>query len=97
MQWFGALILFVTLSAAFGLKCHICQGETCTNPQTCPPTADRCAITKVNNAVAKTCTISGGCAGATQCCETDLCNSAIPTGSSVLLLLVSSSIITLFL
>uniref|UniRef100_A0A4W6C3H1 UPAR/Ly6 domain-containing protein n=1 Tax=Lates calcarifer TaxID=8187 RepID=A0A4W6C3H1_LATCA len=49
------------------------------------------------NVISKGCQTSVACVGAMDCCEGDLCNSAIPTGSSVILLLVSSAIITLFL
>ncbi|XP_042344566.1 lymphocyte antigen 6D-like [Plectropomus leopardus] len=97
MKFLGALILFMTLSAAYGLRCHICNGKTCTNPQSCPVGMDRCALIETTNAVSKNCMNNSGCGDTIKCCETDLCNSAISTGSSVLLLLVSSGIITLFL
>ncbi|XP_049907430.1 ly-6/neurotoxin-like protein 1 [Epinephelus moara] len=90
MQLFGPLILLVTPSAAFGLRCHTCSGKSCTAPMTCPQGVDRCATTEANGAVAKSCMLSALCVSTTKCCETDLCNSATPTGSSVLLLLVSS-------
>uniref|UniRef100_A0A3B4WVR8 UPAR/Ly6 domain-containing protein n=1 Tax=Seriola lalandi dorsalis TaxID=1841481 RepID=A0A3B4WVR8_SERLL len=49
------------------------------------------------NMVTKGCQTSLACVGAVACCEGDLCNSAVPTGPSVILLLVASVIITLFL
>lgn len=47
--------------------------------------------------VTKGCQTSIACVGAVKCCEGNLCNSAKPTGSSVILLFASSAIITLFL
>ena len=47
--------------------------------------------------ITKGCQISNLCVSPMSCCEGDLCNNAIPTGPSVILLLVSSAIITLFL
>uniref|UniRef100_A0A3Q3GTR0 CD59 glycoprotein-like n=1 Tax=Labrus bergylta TaxID=56723 RepID=A0A3Q3GTR0_9LABR len=94
MKLYGALILFVTLSTACGLRCYTCSAadpRSCTDTKSCGPGLDRCVITKgcQNSAAAAV--------GSMSCCEGDLCNSAVPTGSSVLLLLVSSALITLFL
>ncbi|KAL7391202.1 hypothetical protein ABVT39_005962 [Epinephelus coioides] len=75
MQWFGALILFVTLSAAFGLRCHSCSGKSCTGPIDCPPNFDRCATAEVNGEVVKSCMLKSICVGPIKCCEGDLCNS----------------------
>lgn len=47
--------------------------------------------------VTKGCQTSIACGDAVDCCEGDLCNNAVPTGPSVILLLVSSAIITVFL
>ena len=47
--------------------------------------------------ITKGCLNSDACVSPMSCCEGDLCNNAIPTGPSVILLLVSSAIITLFL
>ena len=47
--------------------------------------------------VTKDCIDSAGCIGLMKCSEGDLCIGAIPTGSSVLLLLVSSAITSVFL
>lgn len=47
--------------------------------------------------VTKGCQTSLACVGGMDCCEGDLCNSAVPTGPSGILLLVSSAIITVFL
>ncbi|XP_076587223.1 ly-6/neurotoxin-like protein 1 [Chaetodon auriga] len=101
MQLYGVLVLLVTLSAACGLRCYSCflatNPDSCTNIQTCPSILDRCSSTKTGNAINKACFPSAACRGPIKCCEGDLCNGAIPTGSSVLLLLASSAIITLFL
>ncbi|XP_049908048.1 CD59 glycoprotein-like [Epinephelus moara] len=75
MQWFGALILFMTLSAAFGLRCHVCIGKSCTRPTDCPPNFDRCATAEVNGEVVKSCMLKNNCVGPIKCCEGDLCNS----------------------
>ncbi|XP_074495486.1 lymphocyte antigen 6B-like isoform X3 [Sebastes fasciatus] len=100
MQFYGALILLMTLSAACALRCYSCTGATCTDKITCPINPlillDRCATVEANG-VNKTCMNSNLCHDPVKCCSTDLCNSAVPTGSSVLLLLVSSAIITVFL
>ncbi|XP_031161229.1 lymphocyte antigen 6B-like isoform X3 [Sander lucioperca] len=97
MQFYGALILLMTLSVACGLTCYQCQGKTCTNKLTCPPFFDRCSSTVLDGVIIKSCMATTTCIGPIKCCEGDLCNSAVPTGSSVLLLLASSAIITLFL
>ncbi|XP_054466564.1 lymphocyte antigen 6C2-like [Anoplopoma fimbria] len=97
MHFYGALILLVTVSAACGLRCYSCVGEHCTDTMTCPTNFDRCASVNVNGLFTKSCMSSIVCIDPIKCCSTDLCNSAIPTGPSVLLLLVSSAIISLFL
>ncbi|XP_042344926.1 secreted Ly-6/uPAR domain-containing protein 2-like [Plectropomus leopardus] len=136
MKVFGAVVLFMTLSAVCGLRCYQCtSGKSCTEQLTCPPVFERCTSFVMNGVVTKGCMLSNLCLGPVKCCATDLCNSDhpaddiakpevwgvtdtkpkpskpkshgsipkptgssnIPTGSSVLLLLVSSSIITLFL
>ncbi|XP_067432880.1 lymphocyte antigen 6G-like [Thunnus thynnus] len=100
MQLYGALILFLTLSTARGLKCYACantEPESCTLIETCTGTSNRCFSVEKNYLVAKGCLTSDICEKPAACCEGDLCNNAIPTGPSVILLLVSSAIITLFL
>ncbi|XP_049907877.1 lymphocyte antigen 6G-like [Epinephelus moara] len=97
MKFYGALILFMTLSAAWGLRCYICVGKPCKDTTTCPANMDRCTSFVLDGVVYKGCTNKASCVSPIKCCDTDLCNSAVPTGSSVLLLLVSSGIITLFL
>ncbi|XP_037633072.1 lymphocyte antigen 6C2-like [Sebastes umbrosus] len=101
MQFYGALILLMTLSAACALKCYQCTGATCTEKVTCLTVTlaplDRCASSEDDGVITKSCMSSNLCVGPIKCCSTDLCNSAVPTGSSVLLLLVSSAIITVFL
>nr|XP_020515297.1 CD59 glycoprotein-like [Labrus bergylta] len=103
MKLYGALILFVTLSTACGLRCYTCiaaDPRSCTDTRSCGPGLDRCSTFKKDgtDVTTKGCINSLSCAvGVMSCCEGDLCNSAVPTGSSVLLLLVSSALITLFL
>ncbi|XP_035515115.1 uncharacterized protein LOC118326255 isoform X2 [Morone saxatilis] len=98
MQFYGVLVLLVTLSTACGLKCYIGGGadNKLYEPKTCY-NGERCTTVVSNGATVKDCMLSSSCHGPIKCCEEDLCNSAIPTGSSVFLLLVSSAIITLFL
>ncbi|KAI3372705.1 hypothetical protein L3Q82_023168, partial [Scortum barcoo] len=86
---------------ALGLRCYSCensQTRSCPDPVTCSASEDRCATVKLNNLYNKGCLSNALCGvqGA-DCCKGDLCNGAIPTGSSVLLLLVSSAIMTVFL
>nr|XP_040052151.1 lymphocyte antigen 6G-like [Gasterosteus aculeatus aculeatus]XP_040052152.1 lymphocyte antigen 6G-like [Gasterosteus aculeatus aculeatus] len=97
MHFYGALILFVTVSAACGLTCYQCLGKGCTNEVTCFPDGDRCTSIDVNGLVTKSCMNSGACVPPITCCSTDLCNGATPAASSILLLMASSAIVTLFL
>ncbi|XP_049435273.1 CD59B glycoprotein-like [Epinephelus fuscoguttatus] len=104
MKFFGALILFMTLSAACGLRCYSCSGLQCADEEDCPPESDRCAVSDLNGYIARSCMISSSCNSPTRCCRGDLCNdnqfaqsNATPTASIVLLLLVSSAIVTLSL
>ncbi|XP_070821101.1 CD59B glycoprotein-like [Chaetodon trifascialis] len=100
MQLYGVLVLMGILSAAYGLRCYTCTTTNyneCTSIVTCPPELDRCAHAEERGTIVKACFASAACRDPIKCCEGDLCNGAIPTGSSVLLLLVSSAIITLFL
>ncbi|XP_068461277.1 three-finger toxin MALT0070C-like [Clinocottus analis] len=97
MHLYGALILLVTVSAACGLDCYSCAGKSCVTKITCPAALDRCATVTAGDAVTKSCMSSALCSDAIKCCSMNLCNGATPTGSSVLLLLASSAIISLFL
>ncbi|XP_073323082.1 lymphocyte antigen 6B-like [Pagrus major] len=100
MKVFGVLVLLATLSAAYGLRCYICASanpNSCTTVQTCPAGFDRCSNIVIGDVVTRSCYKSAECVSGTDCCSTDLCNGAIPTGSSVLLLLVSSAITSFFL
>ncbi|XP_067431790.1 lymphocyte antigen 6S-like [Thunnus thynnus] len=106
MQLYGALILFLTLSTACGLKCYTCADtdpKSCTKVITCSQLkplhlhGSECFGNPPNNLTTKSCHNSDACVSPISCCEGDLCNNAIPTGPSVILLLVSSAIITLFL
>ncbi|KAI9537045.1 hypothetical protein NQZ68_029173 [Dissostichus eleginoides] len=98
MHFYGALILFMTLSAAYGLKCHTCVASIgCSAVMTCPSGANRCASTEFWGFKSKSCMPSEACVEPIKCCFYDLCNSAMPAGSSPLLLLLSSAIITVFL
>ncbi|XP_037338899.2 ly-6/neurotoxin-like protein 1 [Pungitius pungitius] len=97
MHFYGALILFVTLSAACGLTCYQCEGKDCSDEATCPFGLDRCASTEVYSVVTKSCMSSSLCVAPITCCSTDLCNGATSAASSILLLMASSAIVTLFL
>ncbi|XP_070761048.1 lymphocyte antigen 6S-like [Enoplosus armatus] len=102
MQLYGALILFMSLSTACGLRCFTCVAthpDSCTDTKSCAIIFDRCFSLRLSglDVVTKGCQTSIACGGAIACCEGNLCNSAILTGPSVVLLLVSSAIITLFL
>ncbi|XP_077943264.1 uncharacterized protein LOC144386346 [Gasterosteus aculeatus] len=109
MHFYGALILFVTVSAACGLTCYQCEVKGCTNNVTCPSGFDRCHITGDDGHVEKSCMKSEDCLPPKTCCctdlcngaaassSTDLCNAATPAASSILLLMASSAIVTLFL
>ncbi|XP_069563867.1 lymphocyte antigen 6S-like [Brachyistius frenatus] len=102
MQFYGALVLFMTLSTACGLRCFTCtaaEPKSCTDTKSCPVIFNRCYSLKVDgfDIVTKGCQNSIACVGAVTCCEGNLCNSAVPAGPGVILLLVSSAIITLFL
>ncbi|TNN57308.1 Prostate stem cell antigen [Liparis tanakae] len=102
MQLYGALVLLLTLSAACGLRCYTCTASDprdCTDTKSCSVIFNRCFSLRVDGfaVVNKGCQTSLLCVGAMNCCEGDLCNSATPTGPSVVLLLVSSAMITLSL
>ncbi|CAI5649842.1 unnamed protein product [Oreochromis niloticus] len=99
MKLLGALILVLSLSAACGLQCYVCalsDPHSCT-VLTCPAGMDRCFSLTTSDTVTKSCQFPSLCVSPMSCCEGNLCNSAIPTGRSAMLLLVSSAIITIFL
>ncbi|XP_030593907.1 lymphocyte antigen 6G-like [Archocentrus centrarchus] len=100
MKPLGAMIVFLTLSTACGLRCYSCLASdprSCTQTTTCSDPLDRCYTFYVSGTVSKGCHYSGSCVKPFTCCEGNLCNSVIPTGPSVILLMVSSAIITIFL
>ncbi|XP_029019218.1 lymphocyte antigen 6G-like [Betta splendens] len=101
MQLRGVLtVLVMSLCTAHGLKCYQCVNtdpKSCTNIITCSAGVDRCSSVSLNGFLTKTCMNSNLCVGPISCCEGDLCNGAIPTGPSAVLLLVSSAIITVFI
>ncbi|XP_026178005.1 lymphocyte antigen 6G-like [Mastacembelus armatus] len=96
MQLYRALILFMVLGTACGLRCYTCvaAGSTsCTTISTCPDIFNRCFSMKLDvfpsflaggNLVTKGCQSSLTCSPDMNCCEGDLCNSDIPTGSSAI-------------
>uniref|UniRef100_A0AAZ1XXG0 UPAR/Ly6 domain-containing protein n=1 Tax=Oreochromis aureus TaxID=47969 RepID=A0AAZ1XXG0_OREAU len=100
MKLLGALILVLSLSTACGLQCYICglsDPHSCTDVLSCPTGMDKCFSLTVSGTVSKGCINSALCVSPMSCCEGNLCNSAIPSGPSAMLLLVSSAIITVFL
>ncbi|XP_041856066.1 lymphocyte antigen 6B-like [Melanotaenia boesemani] len=102
MKLYAVLILFVALSVADGLRCYTCTAaasRTCTDTKSCSVIFDQCFTLKVDglDVVTKGCQTGLPCVGPMTCCEGDLCNGAFPTGPSVILLLMSSAIFTLFL
>ncbi|XP_054895635.1 lymphocyte antigen 6G-like [Poeciliopsis prolifica] len=100
MQLHGVLILFLSFSAACGLRCYSCvstASNSCTDIATCPAQFDRCSSVEKDGVVAKACMLSSLCISPIKCCETDLCNGAVPTGPGVILLLLSSALMTLFI
>ncbi|XP_032434731.1 lymphocyte antigen 6G-like [Xiphophorus hellerii] len=100
MQLYGVLILFLSFSAACGLRCYTCvaaEPNSCTEITTCPVLFNRCSSLKTDGLVTKSCMISTGCIGPISCCEKDLCNGAVPTGPGVTLLLLSSALMMLFI
>ncbi|MEQ2293977.1 hypothetical protein AMECASPLE_039124 [Ameca splendens] len=101
MQLYGALVLFLTFSAACGLRCYSCTAadpKSCTHTEACSAVFNRCYSVKIEGiAVNKGCLASQACIPPITCCESDLCNSAVPTGPGVIVLLLSSALITLFI
>nr|XP_019954594.1 PREDICTED: prostate stem cell antigen-like [Paralichthys olivaceus] len=99
MQLCSALILFMILSTACGLQCYTCVSadyHACYRMTTCPPNLDQCFSTKVEGFMNKGCRKTTNCVKPVSCCDTDLCNAAVPTGPRAVLLLVSSAISSLF-
>uniref|UniRef100_A0A8C6URV4 UPAR/Ly6 domain-containing protein n=1 Tax=Neogobius melanostomus TaxID=47308 RepID=A0A8C6URV4_9GOBI len=86
---------------AYTLKCFNCVGKDCNETVVCPTVAgitlDRCAKVEQNGVVVKSCMNRDLCIAPISCCSTDLCNSAVTTGPALALLLLSSTIFTLFL
>ncbi|XP_027131768.1 CD59A glycoprotein-like [Larimichthys crocea] len=82
MKLYGVLLLLVTLSAAYGLKCYYCvtsDPKACTSIGTCAPGEDRCATLEMNGVTIKGCQSSDSCSSPIKCCQGDLCNGVIPT------------------
>uniref|UniRef100_A0A8C6TCH6 UPAR/Ly6 domain-containing protein n=1 Tax=Neogobius melanostomus TaxID=47308 RepID=A0A8C6TCH6_9GOBI len=65
-----------------GLRCYTCtltEPRSCTDTKSCPVIFNRCFSFRAEgyDVVTKGCQTSVACMGAMQCCEGDLCNSAI--------------------
>uniref|UniRef100_A0A8C6SBV2 UPAR/Ly6 domain-containing protein n=1 Tax=Neogobius melanostomus TaxID=47308 RepID=A0A8C6SBV2_9GOBI len=78
--------------------CYNCTGKDCKETLVCPTVpgipVDRCSTVEMN---AKSCMNRNLCIAPISCCQGDLCNSAVTTGPALALLLLSSTIFTLFL
>ncbi|XP_029986323.1 CD59 glycoprotein-like [Sphaeramia orbicularis] len=100
MKLWKALLLFASVSTAYGLRCYVCtpaDPTPCTRVSTCLELLDRCFTLDVGGHITKGCQSRLTCAAPFSCCQGDLCNGALPVGPSVLLLLLSSAIVCLFL
>uniref|UniRef100_A0A3Q0RBC6 Uncharacterized protein n=1 Tax=Amphilophus citrinellus TaxID=61819 RepID=A0A3Q0RBC6_AMPCI len=89
MQWSN-------LSKSCGLMCYSCTAadpKSCTDTTSCAVAFNRCYSLRVDGELFFH--MRSSCVSPISCCEGDLCNSAIPTGPSVILLLVSSAILKL--
>uniref|UniRef100_A0A3Q4HQ83 UPAR/Ly6 domain-containing protein n=1 Tax=Neolamprologus brichardi TaxID=32507 RepID=A0A3Q4HQ83_NEOBR len=88
--WFGNIsvnVLFVSIVC--GLRCYTCTAadpKSCIDSKSCAVIFNRCFSLRVDGE-------SALCVWPMSCCEAELCNSAIPTGPSAILLLVSSAIL----
>ncbi|XP_075889513.1 uncharacterized protein LOC142893118 [Nelusetta ayraudi] len=82
MKLFGVLVLMATVLTEY-TKCMICLSLV--------------LLRHVKGVMTKNCALSSTCSSLVDCCSGDLCNGAITTGSSVLLMLVTSAIFTVFL
>ncbi|KAJ0001601.1 hypothetical protein NQD34_001397 [Periophthalmus magnuspinnatus] len=95
-----AFLLLVGLSAAYSLKCYVCVGDKdCTKTLDCGsvPMADRCFSGDKEGVYARGCIPNALCKSPLSCCEGDLCNGSAPTAPTVVLLLLSSAVFSLFL
>ncbi|XP_055010912.1 CD59 glycoprotein-like [Boleophthalmus pectinirostris] len=99
-----AFLLLVGLSTAYSLKCYYCFGcDKCNNIMDCgsDPSFDRCYSGVSQGVSQKACIRKSDCVSNAEvhisCCEGDLCNGSASSGPAVVLLLLSSSIFTLFL
>ncbi|XP_071339362.1 protein psiI-like [Trachinotus anak] len=81
------------------LSCYTCDinHDFCIQRSTCPAIANRCFSIEVKGLftkrIIKGCQNSALCVTSMDCCEGDLCNSAIPTVPSAILLLILSAIV----
>ncbi|XP_029366794.1 prostate stem cell antigen-like isoform X4 [Echeneis naucrates] len=100
MRLYGALILFMLLSTACGLKCYTCVSthiESCTRAINCVEPLNRCFSMNVTGVITKGCRKAINCLSNMRCCEEDMCNSATASGPTAVLLLAASAISTIFL
>ncbi|MED6285868.1 hypothetical protein CHARACLAT_033574, partial [Characodon lateralis] len=81
-----------------GLKCYTCSNveeESCKSIKHCPIGTNSCFSLKtpIVNLVTKGCELAYlRCTAPYTCCQGDLCNGAITTGSGVFLVLMSSAL-----
>ncbi|KAG7476919.1 hypothetical protein MATL_G00087880 [Megalops atlanticus] len=96
------LLSCVLLSAAYGLRCHVCLlGTDCSLTMTCTEPNSQCFKSQGILIEGKGCMREELCKDSpVHCCDTDLCNAGTRNewhvGQSLLLLLVSLASIALF-
>ncbi|XP_014876504.1 CD59 glycoprotein-like isoform X1 [Poecilia latipinna] len=89
MKLYGVLVLFVTFSVASGLRCYqytTFEPNTCTGVLTCPYGFDRCGSFESEGLIDRGCWKKADCISPIQCCDKDLCNGALLTRNTAVLI-----------